>query len=410
LDYDLVVVGAGPSGNVVARAVALKGFNVLILEEHETIGLPVHCTGKVSVRGAKELDLRSINILHEVKGANFYAPDMSSFTIKRGETQAYIIDRKSFDKYLSKKAISAGAELITEAKVKKVRVNSDGVQVIFDKENRQKKVISRVLVDAGGARSTITRSLDMYTKTTDENRLASQYELSDVKELDQEKVNLFFGKDYAPGFFAWIVPIRDDVARVGLCVSISSGKTAYRCLNKFIKNHPIASEKLKSATLIYRSSHLIPVGGTIKDTITDGVVIVGDAAGQVKSTTGGGLYYGILCSKIAGEVISEALSKSSNKKIIERKYLEKYQNLWRKKIGKEILYSVKIRNFIDYLSDEELNKLFNVIKNNRDLVNVIETEGDIDFQFQVVSPLLKRLYKQLLTNPQLLFKLIKAFI
>lgn len=405
-----MVVGAGPTGNVVAQAVALKGFNVLILEEHKTIGIPVHCTGKVSLRVAKELDLRSTEILHEVKGATFYAPDMNSFTIKRGETQAYILNRKAFDKYLSKKAITAGAKLITEAKVKKAIVSSDGVKVIFDKENKQKNFVSRVLVGAGGARSTVARSLDMYTKTTNEIRLASQCELADVKELDQEKVNLFFGKEYAPGFFAWIVPIGDDIARVGLCVSLSSGKIANKCLNKFVENHPIASEKLKSASLINKSSHLIPIGGTIKETITDGVVIVGDAAGQVKSTTGGGLYYGILCAKIAGEVISDALSKSSDKKIIERKYLEKYQNNWRKIIGKEMKYSVKIRDFIDYLSDEELNHLFNVIRDNRDLVNVIETEGDIDFQFKVVSPLLKRLSKQLITNPQLLYKLIKAFI
>jgi geranylgeranyl reductase family protein len=410
LDYDLVVVGAGPTGNTVAREVALKGFKVLILEEHKTVGLPVHCTGKVSVRAANELGIRSSDILHEVKGANFYAPDASSFTIKRGETQAYILNREEFDKHLSKKAIAAGAELITEAKVKKALVNSNGVQVFFNKENRQKRVIARVIVDAGGARSTVARSLDMYTKTIGKLRLAYQYELADVKELDQEKVNLFFGKDYAPGFFAWIVPIGDGVARVGLCVILSSGKNAYGYLNKFVENHPIASEKLRYASCISRSSHLIPVGGTIDETITDGILIVGDAAGQVKSTTGGGLYYGISCAKIAGEVISEALSKSSDRKIIERKYLEEYQNRWRKKIGKEILNSVKIRNFIDYLSDKELNRLFNVIKNNRDLVNVIETEGDIDFQFRVISPLLKHLYKHLITNPQLLYKLIKAFI
>jgi flavin-dependent dehydrogenase len=168
-------------------------------------------------------------------------------------------------------------------------------------------------------------------------------------------------------------------------------------------SHPIARKKLENGHCTVQRTHLIPTGGTLNQTVSDGVLIVGDAAGQVKSTTGGGMYYGMICAKIAGRVISKALSSLDN--VLKRKSLIEYQKLWQKQLGKEIAMSAKLRFFFDTLSDDEVNFLFQVIRKNKELINEIEAVGDIDWQSKLLSPLLKYFIGPLMKKPQLLLKL-----
>ena len=114
MNYDVIIIGAGPVGSTVAEIIGREGHNVLILEEHPEVGSPIHCTGKLSVNAFKELNLETEGIINEVKGANFYSPNGQSFQLERNDTQAYVLDRKIFDEKLAEKAIKVGVKILTE--------------------------------------------------------------------------------------------------------------------------------------------------------------------------------------------------------------------------------------------------------------------------------------------------------
>ena len=409
MDYDVTIIGAGPTGSMMAEALAKDGHSVLILEEHPEVGLPQHCTGKISVNALMELNLKPMGVLQEVRGATFYSPNMESFTIKRDTTQAYILDRRIFDSWLSNRAVKAGARLITNARAIGVSVSSTGVDVDFRCESNSQRVTARMIVGADGANSSVAHWLGLYSKEPDGMKMGVQREVMGIHDVEPDVVELYFGRRYAPGFFAWIVPIGNDEARVGLCMNIHSAKPALKYLDRFIYNHPIACEKLKGCLLKEPNAHIIPTGGPLQKTVSDGVIIVGDAAGQVKSTTGGGLYYGMLCATIAGKNLSKAL-RASKTGIIRKKALVEYQRLWKRKLGREIAISVRARVFLDSLTDDEVAYLFKILQEDDFLKEKIEVEGDIDWQSRITRPILKYLLKRVARRPNILYKLGKSLL
>jgi flavin-dependent dehydrogenase len=240
-------------------------------------------------------------------------------------------------------------------------------------------------------------------------KLGVQKEVVGIEDIEPEVVELYFGRNYAPGFFAWIVPIGKERAKIGLCVDIRLARFAFNYLEKFCKNHPIVSIKLRQSTSNNINAHIIPTGGPLKKTISDGVLVVGDAAGQVKSTTGGGLYYGMLCSRIAGKILFMAL-KTAKKGIIMKKALIEYEKLWRGRLEKEIVFSVKARAFMDSLTDEETNYLLKILREDELLKGIIEAKGNIDWQSSLLSPIVTQLFTKVAKKPKVLFKLGKNWI
>ncbi|MEE8570590.1 MAG: NAD(P)/FAD-dependent oxidoreductase [Candidatus Bathyarchaeia archaeon] len=401
-----MIVGAGPSGLVLAQIIASEGGDVLIFEEHPKIGLPQHCTGKVSVNAIKELELEATGVLARVSGAIFYPPNLKPLTIEREDTQALILDRSIFDQSLATKAVDAGATLVTNTRVQRFSVRSDGITVFFKRKGKKGEVKARVVAGADGAASSTARLAGLYSKKTSEVRISVQREISDVQTV-QSKVELYFGRRWAPGFFAWIVPTGHDTARIGLALQPNTLTPVVEHLDNFMKYHPIAREKLVGCRVLAQSRHIIPTGGVLRRTVSDGVLILGDAAGQVKSTTGGGLYYGMACAKIAGRAIVKALHDSPEA-ILREKALKSYETEWRDQFGGEIAFSVRFRAFLDSLSDDEFNYLFNVIQRDASLIKRIEVDGDIDHQSKVGVTLL-RYVKYMIKKPGLIFKLRRVF-
>ncbi len=403
MKFDAVVVGGGPAGSTAAEAIAKNGYEVLILEEHPQIGFPQHCTGKISVNASKELNLPLTGVLQEVRGATFYAPDMNPLKIEREKTQAYIYDRIILDKSLSERAVDAGAALLTDAQALSITVDAHSANILFRHEGKHLNLSSRVVISADGAGAALARCLGIYSKKRSMLRTAVQREIVGLRNFEPERVELYLGKQYAPGFFAWIVPTGEESARVGLCVEPSQSKHLLEYMERFIGAHPVARRKLSGGSCVSQRAHVIPTGGALRRTVSDGVLVVGDAAGQVKSTTGGGLYYGMVCAKIAGQVASKALS--SGRELLLRKDLAAYESLWRKRLGKEIAASAKARLLLDSLTDEELSYLFQIIREDETLVRLIEAEGDVDWQFNLSKAMSKHVVGALAKRPQLLLKL-----
>ncbi len=399
-------MGAGPSGSTVAAAVAREGGDVLILEEHPDVGVPSNCTGKISVNAVQELGLDALGVVARVRGATFYPPSVRPLTVVRDDVQALIVDRRIFDQSLAAKAVNAGATLLTDARVTGVTVKPSGVTVVFEGKQRRGEVHARLVVGADGAASATARLAGLYSKSSSEVRLGVQREVADVSVV-QGMVALYFGQRWAPGFFAWIVPTGHDTARVGLAVRPNAPAPIDQYLDAFVANHPMARAILQGGRVVAESRHILPTGGVLPHLVADGVLVVGDAAGQVKSTTGGGLYYGMACAQMAGRAIGLALRDASNM-VLPRHALQRYEMEWRTRFGGEIAFSVRVRAFLDTLNDDEVDYLFTVLHREASLLRHIEADGDIDRQSTVGLTLL-RYAKYGIKRPRLLVKLYRAF-
>jgi len=202
-----------------------------------------------------------------------------------------------------------------------------------------------------------------------------QYEVA-LSDLDPELVDVYFGRVVAPGFFAWVVPLDGERARVGLACNVGSPR---RLLDAFMAEH------LGKHRVLLWSSRPILLGGPIARTYAPRLVVVGDAAGQVKPTTGGGIVTGGSCGLIAGRTMAEAVVESD----FSGKLLSRYERGWRRMWGRELRNQGLARYAANILSDETVDELFKVVV-EVGLTEEIEASGDIDFQSHVIRMLLRK--------------------
>jgi len=235
-----------------------------------------------------------------------------------------------------------------------------------------------IIVAADGARSNIGRSAGIPMKR--EVLSGAQLEMVNV-DIDSDFVYVFLDRRYSKDFFAWIIPMGKDRVRVGLCDTSDS----YRKLLNLIEDHPVVSQMLKGGIPVEFSVGALPIGYA-KETVKNNLLLVGDAAGQVKPLSGGGLYYGARCAKICGRIVDEYLRGE-----YDIEYLKRYHTLWRREIGREIDFGLKFRGILRRMDDSTIDKILEFVE-KRGLIDYIVREGDMDSP----SKVLERIFKNFL--------------
>lgn len=373
-EADLIVIGAGPSGLIAAREASLRKAEVLVLEEHEEVGLPCHCAGLLSIKGLSEIDVSSNEkyVQNRFRGARFFSPSNLSFTVERKETVACVVDRYLLDNFLAEQALKNGAFIRLNSRVKEVRYRG-GFWILS--VNGRKQLKARLLIDAEGALPKVLGMTGLKTLDAKNFLRGLQTEISGV-DVDPDFVEIFLDNKLAPGFFAWVIPLNDESARVGLACG---GFNPRNLLFKFVRKRfgEIGGEKLKY--LNFRSG-LVITCGPIKRAYSDGLLVVGDSAGQVKPITGGGVIFGGICAKIAGKVASEAIENSR----VEKDFLRKYEEEWRAKLGGELRTALLARRILNRLSDKHIDKIFSLII-REEIDKALSIDGDMDFQGATIS-------------------------
>ena len=368
---DVIVVGGGPCGSFSALTAARLGAEVSVCEEHTEIGVPEHCAGHVSVTGLKRLGLSLPPeiIENEIRGAVFYSPSGREFTVKRDSPVTYVLNRELLDKHLAGLAEKAGVEYILGKRVTSLLLESGRVKgVSFGR----RESTSNVVIDAEGCSSVLLKRAGLQTLDRAMVVNAIQAEANRVSDVNADMVEVYAGQRYAPGFFAWIIPKRDGSAKVGLAINRGNPSEHLRL---FMQTHPIASKKLKRCKVNRLSLHPIPLGGAIPKTYSDGLLVVGDVASQVKSTTGGGLIFGLLCSKTAGEVVYEAVKSDD----FSANFLSRYQSRWKKTIGFDLEAMHQIRKMLNGISDDDMDRIINLCS-KLNVNEALEDAGDVDFE------------------------------
>jgi digeranylgeranylglycerophospholipid reductase len=355
-EISLAVVGAGPAGSTAAEVAAIAGTNVVLIERKQEIGTPVQCGGFLpDYHELKELLPRSVFpitiddipgrcIFHRTTLQRIYAPSGQS---KEFPVKARILDRRAFDRHLAYRAAKAGAKILpaTRAELANNKLKLYGR---FSGSLRP-----RVIIGADGPLSGVARFMGAGSQ---EIGVCLEYEMMDV-DIDCLAAEMYFGTRWAPGGYAWIIPLGDDTANVGVGVrSTYIGKTKLPAiLDRFIHEHPVASEKLQTGEVLAVMRGLVPAGGSRKKIQINNLLLAGDAAGHVIATSGGGIPLAMVAGRIAGEIAAGYLKGSC--------LLEDYGPRINEEFGSELERSVQIRRMVDIVmrNDRLMDSLFAVL-------------------------------------------------
>lgn len=379
MQAQVVVVGAGPSGSIAAREAALMNVDVLVLEEHAQIGLPVECAGLLSLRGLKAIGAyraRKSFILNKLRAATFYSPSGLELRVEAPEPIACVVDRHQLDVILAEQAMDAGAEVELGKLVKKIHVSSRGIELKGDWGSMK----GELAIIAEGFRSRLVKQLGLRGLSWRDVLPASQVEVP-TPDVDEEGVEVHLGRKVAPGFFAWVIPLGDGRSRVGLACKGVDPRTMLRF---FLKRR----FGLRNVKTSYSGSVL--KCGPIPKTYSERALVVGDAAGQAKPTTGGGVVLGGLCASIAGKVAAMAVKAGD----FSERFLSSYERKWKRLLGAEFSIMRKLRALLDAMPDEVLDMAFGMARLMR-LAERIPEVADMDLQ----SSLLRGFLRLLIPRP-----------
>ena len=383
-EKDLVVIGGGPAGLLSAISASRNNADVTLLESKETIGLHEHCAGLLSIDGLKSLglfDLPSDVIQNtEIKGSRIYSPSGKLLIVQKTTPTAWVVNRARFDAHLASLARDQGINIRTSSKVTQVTRQKDCLRFKLGKRSSSEILSSKLAILAEGRFPTLNEQLELPKPLRKDIVFASQFIMSGVKDINAELVEIYQYNSLVPGFFAWIIPLNDSTAKIGLGTTTPP---AGKLLDTFMKKHPIAKKKLSSAKIEKRMSGAIPIGSNIKRTFTDNVLVVGDAAGQTKPTTGGGVIFGGVAANIAGDVVGKALKTND----FSSRFLSQYEQRWKKEFGLNLKIMKLVRNYLNSLNDDHIEKLFTKLDKPK-IKEKISKFGDVDNQAKIVFRLL----------------------
>ncbi|MBN2240891.1 MAG: NAD(P)/FAD-dependent oxidoreductase [Dehalococcoidales bacterium] len=362
--YDVTIVGAGPAGSRVARRMAENGFSTAVLDKKQDLAAPVCCTGIVGQECIDRFAIDSSVIYRQVNSAFIYSPSEKQMHIRRAELQASVLDRAAFNSYLAGLAREQGAEYITDAAVTGFTRDDEKVTVAVRTGGGEKTFETRLLVIASGFGSKLT---EMAGLGSIQDFAMGVQAVVDAEEL--EEIEVYSGRERAPGFFAWLVPTAHGKALAGLIARRNTAEFINRFLQMLTERGKI---KVGKPELTYAGVALKP----LKRTATDRILAVGSAAGQVKPVTGGGVYYGMLCADIAAENLSRALRA----KDLTAGSLTNYDYQWRQLLAREINLSYRSRRFYELLGDGSIDRLFTILQ-KCEIDRLLQESTDLRFDW-----------------------------
>lgn len=372
---DVAIIGGGPSGLWTASLLAGAGFQVTVLEKKPAIGKDVVCTGIVSQDVLKRIGIGSDSIVGELKQACLISPSGKSLEYCHPQAFAYILDREKFDRALALEVENRGGSIQAGLKVDRIKADDECVLIEGEKLDgepfRQKAALA---VLATGIDFKFHRQLGLGMP----KEFLKGCQVETIAHT-RVKPQIYFGGKLAPGTFAWVMPAGENRLRLGLLAK----KQARAALIRLIaRGFPESVTENITASIKKR-----PVAqGLVSPSFGNRIIAVGEAAGQVKTTTGGGIAYGILGAEIASSTIQECFRSGK----LNAASLSGYETRAKKVLAREIAVGYYARQIYSRLSDSQLESLF-LLALNDGIIPIIQARADFDWHSGLIVSLMERL-------------------
>lgn len=389
MSYDVIVIGGGPSGSSAAKTAAENGLEVLLVEKRQEIGTPVRCAEGVSKESLSELvNIDQKWVAAEVGGAKVIAPDGTEINMTErmaGNEVGYVLERKIFDRHLARVASKAGADVIVKTTATGLERKGDELEVSFTKMGEEFTERAKIVIGADGVESRVGKwaGIDTTLKR-DELEVCVQYLMTNI-DFNSSFCYFWFGRDIAPGGYAWLFPKGDSTANIGLGILPKlAEKPAKEYLDRLVE------DKFEDGKIIEMVAGGVPVKGSIDTAVADNVMLVGDAARHADPITGGGIINAMRGGSFAGSVAAGAVEGGN----YSRKALRNYDDLWKNDFGKSLNRNKALQKKLINLDDRNLNMLAHSI-------------SGYDLEEFSVKKIVTELIRK---NPKLLWDLKKFFV
>ncbi len=355
LHYDVAVIGGGPAGLHAAALLSARGFRVVLFEEHQEIGEPVHCTGLVAAETFEQFDLPADSILNRLRVVHFYPPSGEMFEYTSERDQPLVVNRALFDRRLAERARQHQVVLRLGGRIRHVALEDACVAI---QPANGETVRARVCILASGANYSLHRRLGLGMPPVFLQSAQVEIPAPIPDPRPRDVVEIHFGDRVAPRGFAWAVPAEwrgETRLRVGLMCDSDAAAHFERFLSAVAERRGIAAEEANVSPRL----KMLPLA-PIPRTYGHRLVAIGDAAGLVKATTGGGVYYGLVSAALAAEVLTEALTGDD----LTERSLSRYESRWRTRLGAELEAQLSLRRIAQRLTDDQIEGLFDLARHD----------------------------------------------
>ena len=340
--HDVIVAGAGPAGNIAAQRMAQNGYDVVVLDWRENLGDKL-CTGIIGRECLERYPPDERDVVHEARSATVVTPSGERHRVAKGQPQAFVIDRVSFVASLARKAQEAGAAYELGEKVQNIQRTPNGATVHTRTGAGKRAHHAKMVVIASGSGSALVRMVGLNGLGRSDYMMGCQTE---VVAGQLEDTEVYLGDGVAPGSFGWLVPLSGGHALAGL----ASRHKLNGHMSSFLSGLQQQGKVKSMAGEPRRWS--IPIR-PLSRTYADRVLVSGDAAGFVKPTTGGGIYYALISGEIAANAVDRAVSADD----FSERALKEYETEWKAVFGKELRIGYYARRLYETLSDGQVEYL-----------------------------------------------------
>tara|TARA_B100000686_G_scaffold346427_1_gene433098 strand:+ start:1946 stop:3172 length:1227 start_codon:yes stop_codon:yes gene_type:complete len=396
--FDIVVIGAGPAGNSAAFHLAKSGYRVAVIDKRQEIGNKL-CTGIIGNNCVELFQPEPSHIYKKVKSATLVTPSGTSHNITKSNVQGYIVNRSEYVSSIAKKAKDHGATYILGKTVTSISNDFSSASVEFKTGEIKESLNCNVIIIATGFNSSIPTMIGLPNINNRGYMIGAQAEVSLTKPTDTQ---VYLGNKVSPGSFGWLAPLDDSNCLVG----IASRNKLNGHMKTFLDNLQQSGKINTSDVKIKKWG--IPIKPLSK-TYSNRVLVIGDAAGFTKPTTGGGIYYGILSGEISANVIKRCFASNN----FSESSMKNYEAEWKNRLGKEMKVGYYARSIFEKLSDSQIEKLVtNLTSEKNPASKILLNNFSFDWHSNAINQALNQfdivnLFKSFGTNLKPLLKQFK---
>ncbi len=373
--HDVLIIGAGPAGNMAALDLARAGRSVVVLDSRSVIGDKL-CTGIIGNECAALLPPRQDIIHTQANSATVVSPAGRRYRIRRSKPHAYILNRVAYVNSVAEQAQEHGAAYHLNTRANRIRTTTDSVKVTATSPGGETVHSARIAIIAAGFGTPLVRQAGLHDAGAGEYLVGCQAE---VETRDIAETEVYLGSAHIPGSFAWIAPTAEGRALVGMVPRKSANSLIDAFIAKLQAGNRIGSVIGKPRTWG------IPVR-PLSRTYTDRILVVGDAAGLVKPTTGGGIYYAFLSGRIAADKAHTAIANGS----FTARQLRAYQSSWQSVFARDLRISYYARMLYETLNDEQIEHLMEEFLSERMLTELLGNDIAFDWHGKIIARALRR--------------------